>query len=151
MAKAKSTQRVTIDDVARLAGFSIATVSRVINQNYPVSEETAKRVKAAIKELNYVPQQAARQLAKRRTGMLGLVLDEIGGDFFSPMLRGIEAGAREAGYNLLIATTQGTSSTGRLYQNAAHHPYRAGHRTGYGNSRPQRLPDQFHESRRVDH
>jgi LacI family transcriptional regulator len=113
MAKSKkSVSRVTINDVALRAGLSIATVSRVINRTAPVSEETTKRVLAAIKELDYVPHQAARQLASRKTSMLGLILDEIGGDFFSPMLRGIEAGAREEGYNLLIATTQGESGIG---------------------------------------
>lgn len=95
----------TIEDVARLAGVSIATVSRVINGKSPVVAETAQRVMDAIRELNYVPRAAARILASKRTDTLGLIVPEISGDFFAPMLRGIEAAAGEAGYDLLIHTT----------------------------------------------
>ena len=59
---------------------------------------------AAVAELGYVPQAAARQLAQGKTMTLGLLLPQIGAEFFSPMLRGIEAAARAAGYQLLIAT-----------------------------------------------
>jgi LacI family transcriptional regulator len=98
--------RVTIADVARRAGVSIATVSRVINRTAPVAEETAARVRAAIAALNYVPRAAARSLASRRTDTLGLLLPKISGYFFPPLLRGIEAGARENGFGLLIHSTQ---------------------------------------------
>lgn|SRR5574341_81329 len=110
MPRSRATQRITIEDVAERAGLSTATVSRVINQTGPVSADATQRVRLAIEELHYVPQLAARQLASRKTHMLGLVLDEISGDFFSPMLRGIETGARQAGYDLLIATTRAGSS-----------------------------------------
>jgi LacI family transcriptional regulator len=95
----------TINDVARRAGVSIATVSRVLNGNTPVIDETAERVKAAIEELNYKPRAAARILASRRTDTLGLLLPEIGGAFFSPLLRGIEAEAQAASFDLLIHAT----------------------------------------------
>ena len=95
-------QRPTIDDVAREAGVSIATVSRVLNQTAPVAQKTAERVFAAIKVLNYQPQAAARTLAGSKTHTIGLLLPEIGGYFFFPMLLGIETGAQENGYNLLI-------------------------------------------------
>lgn len=98
-------QPPTIADVAQKAGVSIATVSRVINGVTPVSAKTAERVHAAIHELSFVPHSAARMLASRRTNTIGLLLPEISGAFFSPMLRGIEAAAREAGFNLLIHTT----------------------------------------------
>jgi|YNPNPStandDraft_1061719.scaffolds.fasta_scaffold07758_2 LacI family transcriptional regulator len=99
-------QRVTIADVARQAGVSIATVSRVLNGASIVSEETASRVRAAIADLHYAPRAAARGLASRRTHTIGLLLPEISGHFFPPLLRGIEAGARENGYSLLIYSTQ---------------------------------------------
>ena len=99
--------RATITDVAERAGVSIATVSRVINDTAPVAPETVAQVQAAIAELNYRPQSAARVLASRRTNTIGLLISDIGGDFFSPMLRGIEAGARENGLSLLIYATQG--------------------------------------------
>lgn len=95
----------TIADVAQRAEVSIATVSRVINASTPVNPETADRVRDAIKELNYIPSPAARTLANRRTNTIGLLLPEISGAFFPPMLRGIEAGVRAAGYGLLIHTT----------------------------------------------
>lgn len=94
---------VTAADVARRAGVSIATVSRVLNRSVSVTEEVSARVRAAAAELGYVPQAAARQLAQGRTSTLGLLLPEIGATFFSDMLRGIEQGASEAGYDLLIA------------------------------------------------
>ncbi len=95
---------VTAADVARRAGVSIATVSRVLNQSVSVTEGATRRVREAAAELGYVPQAAARQLAQGRTTTLGLLLPEIGAPFFSPMLRGVEAAATEAGYDLLIAT-----------------------------------------------
>jgi LacI family transcriptional regulator len=98
-------QSPTIADVATRAGVSIATVSRVLNQTTPVVPETAERTQAAIDDLHYVPRTAARVLASRRTDTLGLLLPEIGGAFFSPLLRGIEAEARAAGLDLLIHAT----------------------------------------------
>ena len=81
---------VTAVDVARRAGVSIATVSRVLHQTVNVSEEVRARVLAAVAELGYVPHAAARNLAQGKTTALGVLLPEIGVDFFSPMLRGIE-------------------------------------------------------------
>jgi len=98
-------QQPTISDVAQKAGVSIATVSRVINGSTPVAPETAQRVQEAIRELAFVPRAAARVLASRRTETLGLLLPEIGGAFFSPLLRGIEAEAQLAGFDLLIHAT----------------------------------------------
>ena len=95
----------TIADVASRAGVSIASVSRVLNGSTPVVPETAERIRMAIEELHYVPRTAARILASRRTDTLGLLLPEIGGAFFSPLLRGIEAEARTAGFDLLIHAT----------------------------------------------
>ena len=95
----------TIHDVAKRAGVSIATVSRVLNGNTPVIDETANRVRSAINELDYKPRAAARILASRRTDTLGLLLPEIGGAFFSPLLRGIEAEAQAASFDLLVHAT----------------------------------------------
>ena len=108
--------RPIISDVAQRAGVSIATVSRVLNGTAPVDTETAERVRSAISALNYVPHAAARTLASRRTHTIGLLLPEISGGFFQPMLRGVEAGVSEAGFNLLIHTTQTHS------ENAPHRP-----------------------------
>lgn len=94
----------TIDDVARKAGVSISTVSRVLNRNVPVSDEVVQRVESAMRALRYTPRAAARNLATSRTNTLGLLLAEIVGDFFSPLLRGIESVAAEHGFDLLIST-----------------------------------------------
>ena len=96
----------TIADVARHADVSIATVSRVLNGTTPVQAEKADRVRLAMQELQFIPHHAARVLASKRTNTIGLVLSEISGAFFPPMLKGIEAGAYEAGYDLLIHSTR---------------------------------------------
>lgn len=93
----------TISDVAELAGVSIATVSRVINNMPVVNTETAERVHKAIEELNYKPKAAARNLAFRKTNTIGLLLPDVGTNFFFSILRGVETAVRQAGFNLLIA------------------------------------------------
>ncbi len=112
MPVSKNSSHATIADVARQAGVSIATVSRVINKTAPVADETEARVRAAIAELNYVPQAAARGLARGRTNALGLIVDVISVPFFAPLLQGIESEAREHGFNVLIHCTQSEPGPG---------------------------------------
>lgn len=95
---------VTIHDVARQAGVSVATVSRFINQNSPVSEEVAERIRGVMAELGYVPHATARHLATRKTRNIGLLLTNMHNDFFAPLLSGIDAIVSQKGYNLLVAT-----------------------------------------------
>ncbi len=95
---------VTIRDVARQAGVSVATVSRYINRNANVSPEVAKRLSTVLTELRYVPHAAARQLASRKTRAVGLLLNNLHNDFFVPLLNGVEAVVRSKDYNLIIAT-----------------------------------------------
>ncbi|MCX7855676.1 MAG: LacI family transcriptional regulator [Anaerolineae bacterium] len=108
-------KRATIADVARRAGVSIASVSRVMNGTSGVSEETASQARAAIAELHYIPRAAARGLASRRTHTIGLLLPEISGYFFPPLLRGTEAGARENGYSLLFYSMQERSGPFKVH------------------------------------
>ncbi len=105
----KPATRCTIADVARLAGVSITTVSRVVNRSSLVNENTAQRVHHAIDQLGYAPETAARNLASRRTYTLGVLLPVIGTDFYALVVSGIEAEAFEKGYDLLIATQHETS------------------------------------------
>ncbi len=100
------TRPPTIADVARQAGVSIATVSRVLNGSTPVEAEKAQRVRAAMEMLQFVPRSAARILASRKTNTIGLVFSEIGGAFFPHLLKGIEAQLHAAGYELLIYSTR---------------------------------------------
>jgi DNA-binding LacI/PurR family transcriptional regulator len=103
MTMLRATQRrPTISDVARLANVSIATVSRVVNGSAPVAADTVQQVWRAIDELNYMPSSAARSLAGRRTGSIGLFLPRTSGAFFASMLHGVEMGVRESGFELLI-------------------------------------------------
>ena len=103
---AAKTKLPTILDVAKRAGVSIATVSRVLNASTPVVEETAQRVRTAVDELQFVPRTAARMLASRKTNTIGLLFSEIRGAFFAHLLHGIESQLRAAGYELLVYSTQ---------------------------------------------
>jgi len=98
----KIKQRATISDVARLAGVSISTVSRVLNDTAPVSEDVDKRVRQAVELLSYTPHAAARNLAVRKTNTVGLLLPALSSSFFAPMLRGIESAIRKSEYHLLV-------------------------------------------------
>jgi len=100
---------VTIRDVARQAGVSVATVSRYINRNAPVSAEVAERLDRVMIDLRYVPHAAARHLASRKTRVIGLLLNNLHNDFFVPLLNGIEAVIRKKGYNLIVATYHANS------------------------------------------
>lgn len=111
----------TIADVALQAGVSIATVSRVLNKNVFVEEETTLKVQTAIRNLAYVPRTAARTLASRKTKTIGLIMSDISGAFFSPLLRGIEATAREAGYNLLIFASGQVDTNRTLFKPLGEH------------------------------
>ncbi|MCY4036317.1 MAG: LacI family DNA-binding transcriptional regulator [bacterium] len=96
----------TAADVARMAGVSTATVSRFMNSPDLLARDTQQAVLGAVKQLNYRPNLAARNLAGGSTNCLGLVLPELGGPFFSELLAGVEEATREAGYHLLVAGTE---------------------------------------------
>jgi LacI family transcriptional regulator len=95
---------ITIRDVAREAGVSVATVSRYINQNAPVSDKLAKRIQRVMSQLDYVPHATARHLALRKKNAVGLLLTNMHNNFFGPLLAGIEDIVRENNHNLLVAT-----------------------------------------------
>jgi LacI family transcriptional regulator len=94
----------SIEDVARLANVSISTVSRVINRRKLVNEETCKRVEAAIRQLRYRPNVFARGLMLRKSGIVGLVLPDLHGEFYSEIIRGANLRAREMERNLLLSS-----------------------------------------------
>ncbi|NHZ72392.1 MAG: substrate-binding domain-containing protein [Aquificales bacterium] len=98
--------RVTIDDVADLAGVSIATVSRVLNNTGKVATTTAERVRAAIDELDYVPHAGARGLAGSRRNTIGLVFPGMGDAFLTELLIGIDQELTDAGFELLLYSTR---------------------------------------------
>lgn len=98
-------ERLDIHAVARLAKVSIATVSRTINQVPSVNPKMAKRVREAIRELNYFPNTQARALVSGRSGLLGLIVSEITNPFFPELIQGFEDVAVEHGYEILIGST----------------------------------------------
>lgn len=95
---------ISMQDVASRANVSISTVSRVLNRRELVSEETRTRVEAAIRELGYRPNAFARGLMLRRSEIIGLVLPDMHGEFYSEIIRGANLRARELGYNLVVAS-----------------------------------------------
>ncbi|HEX3659930.1 MAG TPA: LacI family DNA-binding transcriptional regulator [Acidobacteriaceae bacterium] len=95
----------TIVEVAKRAGVSIATVSHVIRGTKRVSEGVEERVRNAIRELDYFPNEIARSLKVAQTRMLGMVLPDITNPFFPEIIRGAEDTAFERGYFLVTANT----------------------------------------------
>lgn len=97
----------TIKDIAKKAGVSIATVSRVINNNYAVSDEVEKLVKSAAKELNYKPNANARSLRSKDTGLIALVITDLSDSFFMDAAKGMDSIISESDYNLTISSSMG--------------------------------------------
>jgi LacI family transcriptional regulator len=93
----------TIKDVAQLAGVSVATVSRVLNEKGPIREATRSQVLEAVAQLRYVPHSGARSLITNQTQTIGVLLPDIYGEFFSEVIRGIDLAARRAGYHLVVS------------------------------------------------
>jgi len=94
----------TIYEVSNLAGVSLATVSRVINNNTRVSDKTRKKVEDAMLELGYRPNSIAQSLASNRTNSVGILVSELHGPFFGQMMAGIESELRAAGKHVIITT-----------------------------------------------
>lgn len=97
--------RVTIKDVARKAGVSPATASRVAGNYGYASKPIRQKVLAAIRELGYRPNSVARSMVTRSTHTLGLVVTDITNPFFAHLMRSVEDVTWEAGYTLFLANT----------------------------------------------
>ena len=105
MRKLPATKRATLDDVARLAGVAPMTVSRAINGHPYVAEETAKKVRAAIRQLEYRPNQAARVLSGQLSRSIGLIVPDIADTFFSHIIHAAQETARASGYVVWLAAS----------------------------------------------
>ena len=105
--------RVTLRDVAAGAGVSPATVSHVMNDSKPVSDDVRRRVRAVAEELGYRGHRVARALRTGRTQSLGLVLPDLTNPFFPALAQAIEARARRRGYMLVLVDTGRSASTER--------------------------------------
>ena len=95
----------TIYDVARVAGVSMATVSRVVNGNANVKEKTLQKVLEAIAELDYRPNAVARGLASKRTTTVGVILPTITSTYFAAITRGVDDIASMYKYNMILANS----------------------------------------------
>src|SRR5881628_3312306 len=102
---------VTIKDVARAAGVSVATVSRAHNRSHLVTEATGRRVRAVAERLGYSPHAAARSLSTRRTSSIGVLLPDLYGEFYAELIRGIDQTAQRHGYHLLVASSHNDRAT----------------------------------------
>lgn len=96
---------VTVRDVARAAGVSAITVSRVVNASGPVNAITRERVEKAIADLRYVPNGMAKSLKSRQTHTLALVLTDITNPFWTTVARGVEDTAAARGYHVIVCNT----------------------------------------------
>ena len=96
----------TIIDVAKKAQVAVATVSRVVNGNYPVKEATKKKVLEAIKDLEYIPNIQARELNTQHSSINGINVPSLFNTFFAEVVSGIESYATRSGYSLLLTYTK---------------------------------------------
>lgn len=95
----------TIKDVANQAGVSVATVSRVLNENGYVHEDTRRKVEETIRQLNYSPNEVARSLYKKKSKLIGLLLPDITNPYFPQLARGVEDRLQENEYRLIFGNS----------------------------------------------
>ncbi|MGN7382425.1 Catabolite control protein [Chlamydia abortus] len=96
---------ISIKDVAKHAGVSVATVSRVLNNSGYVGQDTRIKVEKAIKELNYKPNEVARSLFKKQSSAIGLIVPDITNPFFPELARAVEDTAIQLGYNVILCNS----------------------------------------------
>ena len=99
-------EKVTIKDVAKTAGVSIATVSRVINKNYYVSSEVENKVLLAIEKLNYYPNTIARSLKINSTNTIGFLVSDVANTYFTTMAKALEDVISKENYSLIVCSTE---------------------------------------------
>lgn len=97
--------KVSMKDVAQKAGVSTTTVSHVINKTRFVRVETKKKVLKVMKELNYYPNSAARNLRSRKSNVVGLLVPDISNFFFTSIAKGVENTLKKHGYNLILSNS----------------------------------------------
>lgn len=96
---------VTIRDVARRAGVSVATVSRVFNNANAVNPETLKHVRQVARDIRYFPSAAGRNLSLRSTEAVGMLLPDLFGEFLSEVIRGCDAAVQESRFHLIVSSS----------------------------------------------
>lgn len=107
----------TMKDVARMAGVSVTTVSHVINQSRVVNPDTQEKVMAAIAALHYKPNALARDLRKKSTKTIGLIISDLDNEYFTQIVRVFEKTAMAFGYNCILCNTDENPEKEKLYLN----------------------------------
>jgi len=110
----------SIKDVAKIAGVSTATVSRVLANQSRVKEDTRKLVLDAVEQLNYRPNLIARSLRVQKSAKIGLVVSDIRNPFFTAIGRAVEDAAYEQGYSVLMCNTDENPAKEEMYLNLLH-------------------------------
>lgn len=106
----------SITEVARLAGVSTATASRVVSSSaYPVAAETRARVLEAARTLDYVPNALARGLLKSRVPVVAVIVHDISDPYFAEVVRGVEDGASRTGYLVITCSSERDAERERSY------------------------------------
>lgn len=95
----------TIKEVARLAGVSVSTVSRVINESGYVEKKTKQKVLSVMRDLRFTPSSVARGLVSGKTSTIGLLIPDVSNPFFAEVARGSEDAAIEAGFTVFLCNT----------------------------------------------
>ena len=101
----KNKKEVTIYDIAKELNVSPTTVSRALNDHNSISKETTKAVKKLAQKMGYQPNSIASSLRKNKTNTIGVIMPLINRPFISSLISGIEEGANQAGYNVIISQT----------------------------------------------
>ncbi len=96
---------ISMNDISRMAGVSVATVSRIINQNGRYSAETERKVRAIIEKYQYTPNMAAKGLKTRRSNFVGVIVPDITNEFFAQIVQEIQNGLRAQGYMAFVCNT----------------------------------------------
>lgn len=109
--------KITIVEVAKKANVSVATVSRVMNGNYPVNAETKRRVLEVIEELKYIPNLQARELIQKKSTTIGVIVPSLNNMFFPEVINGIESSIKNNSLSLLLACTNNNRDEEKLCVN----------------------------------
>lgn len=115
MEKLMEKQRITIKTVAEECGVSIATVSRVLNDNYYVSPDIKKNVLETVNKLGYVPNSVARNLKLNTSGIIGYITSDISNGYHITIAKAVEDVIRSSNYNLVVCSTGNNAEAERQY------------------------------------
>src|SRR5215211_7365229 len=113
LAMRKTKRSVTIQDVAKTAGVSVSTVSRVLNGRLDVALETQDRIRSVIDDLGYTTNLAARSMRSYKKNMVGLIMPDIAYPFAIEVMKGVNRAIAESEFDLLVYTTGDVRKSGR--------------------------------------